>query len=495
MTLSGGALALMVLLPALAPLGLVAARRTPNIREGVSVLFGLINLALVVGLLGNLEQGASLTWRFQDLLPGVPFLLKLDSLGALLLVTAGLLWPLATLYSAGYLRDHKETNQTRFFCMFCIAIAATNGVALSGNLLTLYLFYEILSLSTYPLVTHQQTPEARAAGRKYLAFIMGGSICLALPAMLTVYTIAGNLDFGSGLAVWKAGGAPAVLLTLAFLMGFSKAAVMPMHAWLPGAMVAPTPVSALLHAVAVVKVGVFSVIRAVCQVLGAQFVLHWGANNWVTGICAVTIIVSAALMVSQDSLKRCLAFSTIGQLSYILMAVALFNKDGLTGGSLHIVMHAFGKITLFFCAGAIACHAHKKYISEFDGLGRSMPWTFGAFTVGAVAIIGLPPTGGFLSKWLIVSGCLKAGMPILAIIVLASSFLKAWAFFRIIFRAYLLPVPDGEHHPATDASMLMRFPLTLTALGSIVLFFFPGPFLHLAQNFASDVLSIGGLPL
>lgn len=468
-------------------------RHNQDARENVSLFGGFVNLSVVLSLFSQLNEGQIQNWDVLRLLPGVSLAFRVDSLSCLLLLTAGFLWPLATLYSAGYLRGHRESNQTRFFSMFCVAIAATNAVAVSANLLTLYLFYEILSLSTYPLVTHHQDKEARSAGRRYLAFIMGGSVGLALPAMVYIYVATGSLTFGNTLLVIQQGGLPAVLVTLAFLYGFSKAAVMPMHAWLPGAMVAPTPVSSLLHAVAVVKVGVFSVIRALCDVLGADFLLTHQTHYLVTALCALTIIVSAALMVSQDNLKRCLAFSTIGQLSYIILAVSLLNKDGITGGTAHIFMHAFGKITLFFCAGALAVHAHKKYISQFDGLGRAMPWTFGAFTVGCLAIIGLPPTGGFISKWLIVTACLKAGMPIVAGLLLVSSLLKAWAFFPIIFRAYFAPKPEDEHHPTEDAPWLMRLPLMVTAVGSVLLFFFPQHLLKLAAHFASEVLNRGGL--
>jgi multicomponent Na+:H+ antiporter subunit D len=492
MTASQPMLCLLILLPALLPLALTPCHRSRNLRETVSFVAGLLNLALVIFFLS--APGPAPGWRLGELLPGVPFSLRLDGLSALLLITAGLLWPLATLYSAGYLRQTKENNQTRFFCAFGMAIAATNGVALAGNLLTLYMFYEVLSLSTYPLVIHQQTLAARSAGRRYLTFLMGGSVGLALPALLTIYTKTGSLDFGAGLTVWRDGGWPAVLLTLAFLYGFGKAAVMPMHAWLPGAMVAPTPVSSLLHAVAVVKVGVFSVIRATTEVLGPGFLIATGCDHLVTALCTITVLVSAALMLSQDNLKRCLAFSTIGQLSYILLAVSLLNRDGLTGGALHIVMHAFGKITLFFCAGAIACHSGKKYISELDGLGRAMPWTFGAFTIGALAIIGLPPTGGFLSKWLIVTASLKAGAPLLAGLLLVSSLLKAFAFFPIIFRAFALPPKDPKKQPKGDVGWLMRLPLLATAAGSVLLFFLPGPFLALARSFADQILSYGGLP-
>ena len=462
-----------IVVPLLVLLPLYLARNKPDLRESISLTGGFLNFFFVLYLFGAFGRGQQLQWDILTLMPGVPLGLRVDALGCIMLLTAGFLWPIATLYSAGYLRGHKEKNQTRFFSMFCIAIAATNGVSLSSNLLTLYVFYEILSLSTYPLVTHHQDSEARAAGRRYLAFIMGGSVGLVLPAMLTVYSMTGDLTFGSASQVLQAGGWPSALLALAFLYGFSKAAVMPMHAWLPGAMVAPTPVSSLLHAVAVVKIGVFSVIRALCDVLGPQFMTAHNTKYLVTALCATTVVVSAALMVSQDNLKRCLAFSTIGQLSYIILAVSLFNVTGIAGGTMHIFMHALGKITLFFCAGAIAVHAHKKYISQFDGLGRTMPWTFGAFTVGCLAIIGLPPTGGFLSKWMIVTACIKAEMPVIAGLLLVSSLLKAWAFFPIIFRAYFKAAPEEEHPIKGDCDPMMRVPLVLTALFSIIVFFYP----------------------
>jgi len=481
-----------IVVPLLVLLPLYLARNKPDLRESISLTGGFLNFFFVLYLFGAFGRGQQLQWDILTLMPGVPLGLRVDALGCIMLLTAGFLWPIATLYSAGYLRGHKEKNQTRFFSMFCIAIAATNGVSLSSNLLTLYVFYEILSLSTYPLVTHHQDSEARAAGRRYLAFIMGGSVGLVLPAMLTVYSMTGDLTFGSASQVLQAGGWPSALLALAFLYGFSKAAVMPMHAWLPGAMVAPTPVSSLLHAVAVVKIGVFSVIRALCDVLGPQFMTAHNTKYLVTALCATTVVVSAALMVSQDNLKRCLAFSTIGQLSYIILAVSLFNVTGIAGGTMHIFMHALGKITLFFCAGAIAVHAHKKYISQFDGLGRTMPWTFGAFTVGCLAIIGLPPTGGFLSKWMIVTACIKAEMPVIAGLLLVSSLLKAWAFFPIIFRAYFKAAPEEEHPIKGDCDPMMRVPLILTALFSIIVFFYPYYILGLAQFFAERVL-MGGL--
>lgn len=484
---------LLVVGPVLSLPFLYAARRRPNLRESVSLGAGFLNLFLVVFAVSSYLKASAPEFQFLDLLPGVPLAFRLDGLGSVLLLTTGLLWPLATIYSAGYLRGSKESQQTRFFSFFALAVAATNSVALSSNLLTLYLFYELLSLSTYPLVVHAQDEESKRAGRRYLAFIVGGSVGIALPALLAVYTITGSLDFGAPGRVFLEHDWAAALLTAAFLFGFSKAAVMPMHGWLPAAMVAPTPVSALLHAVAVVKVGVFSVIRAVTEVLGPKFLIAHHTDHMITTFCALTVLVSAALMMSQDSLKRCLAFSTIGQLSMILLGVSLLNEDGVTGGVVHIFMHGFGKITLFFCAGAIAVTAHKKSISEFDGLAHVMPWTFAAFTVGCLSIVGLPPTGGLLSKWLLVSGCLKKGMPVIAGMVLLSSLFKAAAFFSILFRAYLKPCPPESSPPNGEAGLLMRLPLLITAAGSVVLFFFPNTVLRLAESFAHTVLDQAGL--
>lgn len=485
-------LLLLILLPVSHLPFLYMARNNPNLREGISFAVGLINAILVISMVSRVWAQETLAWEVLPLLPGVSLSLRLDPLGCLLLLTAGLLWPLATIYSAGYMRGYAEKNQTRFFSLFGAAIACTNGVAVSGNLLTLYLFYELLSLSTYGLVGHHQDEEGRSASRRYLAFLVGGSIGLALPAMAIVYTLTGSLEFGNVHLVLAGGGLSAAFLTLAFVYGFAKAGIMPMHAWLPGAMVAPTPVSSLLHAVAVVKVGVFAVSRSLCDVLGPRFLTEHNTHHLVTAICLTTILVSAALMLSQDNLKRCLAFSTIGHLSYIVLGMSLLNRSGLAAGSMHILMHGVGKITLFFCAGAIACHTHKKAISEFNGLGRVMPWTFAAFTLGCLSIIGLPPTGGFLSKWWLVVGSLEGGMPVVAGAILVASLLKAWTFFPIIFRAFYLPFPEEDKAIKGDCSWLMRLPLMITAIGSVLLFFFPGYIMGLAQMYADQVLTRGG---
>ena len=275
-----------------------------------------------------------------------------------------------------------------FLFVFAVAISATMGVAFSANLLTLYIFYELLSVSTYSLVGHHQNDEAKAGARKYLIYLFGGSIGLVLPAMIIIYQITGTLDFNySGIIPDYFNSKMLLALLLMFLYGFGKAGLMPLHAWLPGAMVAPTPVSSLLHAVAVVKVGVFSIIRVVTGIYGYHLLSVTSLNMLICYIAAFTVIVASLIALYQDSLKRRLAFSTIGQLAYIIMGVGLASSLGFTGGVLHIVMHAFGKITLFFCAGAIYVATKKKYVSQLDGIGKQMPFTMTAFLLEHLVLL------------------------------------------------------------------------------------------------------------
>ena len=356
-------------------------------------------------------------------------------------------------------------------------------MAFSANLLTLYLFYETLSLATYPLVTHHQDAEARTGGRKYLTYILGSSIGLALPAMIICFALTGTLDFGpGGILDSSTGKGLTALLLILFVFGFAKAGVMPFHAWLPAAMIAPTPVSALLHAVAVVKVGAFSILRAVTGILGVDHLASLDLGLVLAWIASFTIIVSSLIALSQDGLKRRLAFSTIGQLSYIILGAALLNPSGLTGGFLHIAMHAFGKITLFMCAGAIFVATGKTHISQMDGLGRRMPWTMLAFLAGSLSVIGLPPMGGFISKWNLLLGTLEPGREPFLAVLLVSSFLNAAYFLPIVFRAFFYTPKDKPcRGPRNEGPLWAWLPPVLTALISVALFFYPQPFLALAQ--------------
>jgi multicomponent Na+:H+ antiporter subunit D len=382
------------------------------------------------------------------------------------------------------MRTLKEHGQTRFVSFFALAISATIGAAFSANLLTLYLFYEILSLATYPLVTHHQDEKSKISGRRYLTFILGTSVGLVLPAMLYCYHVTGTLEFTNG-GIFQAAqmSKPALLvLLLMFVFGFAKAGIMPFHSWLPAAMVAPTPVSALLHAVAVVKVGVFSIVRVMTGIFGIDLLAHFDLGIIVAVIAAITILVSSCIALSQDELKRRLAFSTISQLSYIIFGVALLTPMGLLGGIIHIVMHAFGKITLFFCAGAIYVATGKKYISQMKGLGKKMPITFAAFFIGAMGVIGLPPAGGFFSKWYLLLGTLETNHKILMAVLLVSSFLNAFYFLPIIYQAFFSePEENSEAAVIQEAPMMCVVPLVITAVISIMLFFYPDIFVNLIK--------------
>jgi len=469
-------LAFLVSLVAVIPIVLLGERRR-NAREAATFIAGFIKFALVASMVPAVLAGKVLEFSFIELLPGVALEFRVDGLGLLFALVASSLWILTSCYSIGYMRGANEGNQTRFYAFFAVSLCATLGVAFSGNLLTLYLFYEMLSLATYPLVTHHQDKEARSGGRTYLSYLLFTSIAFALPAVIFSYlNSGGNMDFTSGgFLADKVGGGSALVLLLLFVFGFSKAGVMPFHSWLPNAMVAPTPVSALLHAVAVVKVGVFCIIRAFTGVLGTDFLQTLDVASVISWLAAVTVVTSSLIAMTQDNLKRLLAFSTIGQLSYIVLGVSLLVPHAVQGSMLHIPMHAFGKITLFFCAGAIYVASGKKYISQLDGLGRAMPWTMGAFAIGAMSVIGLPLTGGMLSKIYMIWGAADAQQHALLAVYLVSSVLNGVYFFPIVYRAFFRDPQGGEvYDRVSEAPLPCVLPLAITAAGSVLLFFFPG---------------------
>ncbi len=475
---------LAVLASALAVIPIICFRRIPDVREGATFLAGGLKLLLVASMVPLVLDGTSIEFVLVPLTAGLDISFRVDALGMLFALVASSLWIATSAYSIGYMRGLNEHSQTRYYCFFALALSSTIGVAFAANLLTLYIFYEILSLSTYPLVTHHQDGEARLSGRKYLTFILGTSIGFVLPAMLICYSQAGTLDFASGGFLMGTGFSKTALtaLLLLFVFGFAKAGVMPFHAWLPAAMVAPTPVSALLHAVAVVKVGVFSILRVVTGVFGVDFLDSLDLGTVLCWIAAFTVIVSSLIALSQDGLKRRLAFSTIGQLSYIVLGAALLSPKGLTGGMMHVAMHAFGKITLFFCAGAIFVATGKKYISEMAGIGRRMPFTMIAFFIGALSVIGLPPCGGFISKWYLVLGTLEADRIPMLIVLLGSSLLNAAYFLPIVYKAFFCTDEEARFERKVDEAPLFAIvPPLITAAVSIALFFYPEPFFELAS--------------
>ncbi|MBM4221714.1 MAG: monovalent cation/H+ antiporter subunit D family protein, partial [Gammaproteobacteria bacterium] len=372
--------------------------------------------------------------------------------------------------------------QTRFYVCFALALASTIGIAFAANLLTLFLFYEALTLVTYPLVTHHGTDKAKRAGRVYLGVLIGTSVLFFLPAIAYTWHAAGTTEFRPGgiLTGHVTPGIITALLAL-FVFGVGKAAVMPFHRWLPAAMVAPTPVSALLHAVAVVKAGVFAVVKILVYVFGLEVLT--GNGDWLVAVAGFTIIAASVVALRADNLKRRLAYSTVSQLSYVVLATAVLAPRSVVGAVFHILAHALGKITLFFAAGAIYTAAHKTEVSQLDGIGRRMPWTMAAFAIGALSMIGLPPAAGFVGKWFILSGAMADAQWLAVAVIIGSTLLTAGYFLPIVHRAFFrAPRAEDAGHPHGEAPLAIVIALTLTAAGTVALFFAPGLPLALARQ-------------
>ncbi len=462
-----------LLLPVIGAVGVVAFGRWPNLRDSWTVVIGLATFACVGRLVGPVMDGARPSLPLPQWMPGLGLGFEVEPLGLLFGLVASGLWILTSLYGFGYMRGHKETNQTRFFTCFAVAIGAALGIAFAGDLVTLFLFYEILTFSTFPLVTHAGTQAAMRAGRLYLGILVSTSVLFLLFAILWTSSLSETLHFTQGgILAGKISGASAGLLLLLFAYGVGKAALMPFHRWLPAAMVAPTPVSALLHAVAVVKAGVFTVLKIAIYVFGIDFLAADGLSDVLMVIAAITILAASIRALSLDNLKARLAYSTISQLSYIVLGAALATSAAAMGAGLHILMHALGKITLFFVAGAVYVVTHKTEVSQLDGIGRRMPFTFGAFCVAALSIIGLPPLGGAWSKWFLVTGAFDAGQPWMAVVFMASSLLSIGYLMPIVVRAFFRPLPAGEQDGLKEAPLLMLLPICLTALACFVIFFY-----------------------
>ena len=489
--MNAGELALLALFIPAVGAGLVGLLRAqPNLREAASLITGGVLLGVVMRIHRAVAAGEIPRLVLAEPLPGIPLELEVEPLGMIFALVAGSLWIVTTLYAIGYMRGHHEKNQTRFYIFFALAISCTMGVAFAGNLFTLFVFYEALTLSTFPLVTHAGTDAAKRAGRVYLGILLSTSIAFQLFAIIWTYLLTGTIDFEmGGILEGRAGeGVVAVLLAL-YVFGIGKAAVMPFHRWLPAAMVAPTPVSALLHAVAVVKAGVFSILKITIYVFGIDFLTQLGASVWLMWVAAATIILASLVAFRKDNLKARLAYSTISQLSYVVLGAMLANTMGIIGGGMHIVMHAFGKITLFFCAGAIMVAAHKTEISDMRGLGRTMPVTCAAFFVGTLSIIGLPPAGGTWSKWFLGLGALDAGQVGLVAVLMVSSLLSIGYLMIVPVRAFFSPAsnPHGHGHAnggIHEAPLPSLIAIVITSLCCLALFVYPDPFFQLISMVA-----------
>jgi len=434
-------------------------------------------------------RGSVWTCHLATFFPGVSIRFVVDGLSLIFALVATFLWFFATCYNIGYMRSLNEHAQTRYYFCFAVAIFGAVGVAFSGTIVTLYLFYEVITVFTYPLVAHHQDQEGYQGARKYLVYLMGTSKLFLLPAMVLTYVQCGTLDFNltdiaKGIFPPDANPTLVAITYFLYLFGLAKAAIMPLHNWLPSAMVAPTPVSALLHAVAVVKAGVFSVSRIMLSVFGVEILSRLGLGLITAYLAAFTIVVASIIALTKDDLKARLAYSTVSQLSYIIIGVAMLTPLAIKGGLLHIAHHAFAKITLFFAAGAIYVATHLKQIPLMDGLGRKLPWTFGAFAVASLSMIGMPPVCGFVSKWYLANGAIDIHNNILLLALLASTLLNAGYFVPVVYRAFFKPpAPGVDHSHFKEAPMVMVVPLCLTALISVTLGLFPRVFTSLVNAF------------
>ena len=474
------AVGLAVVWPLAGAVLIVLFRRWPNLREAASLATGVSLFTIVARvILPAVQAGGRPRLDVVEVLPGLELAFEVEPLGMLFAMVASGLWIVTTLYSIGYMRAHHEKNQTRFYICFAIAISGAMGVAFAANFFTLFIFYEAITLSTYPLVTHEGTWEARRAGRMYLGYLMGTSIAFLLFALVWTYWAVGTTDFRpGGILAGTVGGWQLVVLLALYAFGTGKAALMPFHRWLPAAMVAPTPVSALLHAVAVVKAGVFTVLKIVIYIFGIDLLHITDASRWLTWVAAFTILAASIIAIYKDNLKARLAYSTISQLSYIVLGGALATSAGVMGGGMHIAMHAMGKITLFFCAGAIMVGAHKTEVSDMNGLGRRMPFTFGAFLLGSLSVIGLPPMGGSWSKWYLMLGAVEADQLVMMLVLMAGSLLSIAYLMPVVVNAFFRAPPEDEGDDAgppsgfAEAPFLCVLPPVLTGIGCIVLFFY-----------------------
>jgi len=463
------------------------ARTTLNL-SGV-----LLKLALVTFMVWSVQQGHQYETRL-PLLPGLGFVLRVDALSMLFALLSAVLWLVTTIYAIGYLEG--SPHRSRFFGFFSLCMTATVGVALAGNLITFLLFYEMLTLVTYPLVVHRGTDVALRAGRTYLAYTLtGGAIFLA--GMAWLHALSGDLEFTAHGFVARLvpdhGGALVAIFVLLIAGLGVKAALVPLHGWLPQAMVAPAPVSALLHAVAVVKAGAFGIVRVVYDVYGVESAAQLGVTGPLAAVAAVTIIYGSLQALYQDDLKRRLAFSTVSQISYIALGVAIAGPVATIGGIVHLVHQGLMKITLFFCAGNLAETLGTHKVTEMRGVGRRMPWTMAAFTLGAFGMIGVPPMAGFFSKWFLASGGLDAGQSWVVGVLVLSSLLNATYFLPVLRLAWFEDPPEAwpaeRSFGRRETSLILLLP-TLTcaimALGVGLLAAMPFSPLQWARLIASS---------
>ncbi len=481
---------LLAILAALAGSILVMlSGRKPNVRDSWSFVAAMTMFGIIVSMITTvapapLGEGKTIVYQLFKILPGLSITLRVDAFSMIFALAASFLWILAVFYSIGYMRGLHEHAQTRFNACFALALFSAIGVAFSDNLFTLYFFYEIVSICTYPLVAHHQDTESYEGARKYLVYLTATAKGLVLPAMILIYVMTGTLDFAHdiqhGIFTGNTDNVIVTILYICCLLGFAKNGIMPFHNWLPSAMVAPTPVSALLHAVAVVKVGVFCTTRVMLYIFGVDMMQALNLGIPTAYFVSFTILAASVIALSKDNLKARLAYSTVSQLSYIILGVALLTPNGIQGGLIHIANHAFAKITLFFCAGAIYVATHKKSISEMGGLGRTMPFTFAAFGIASLSMIGVPPVAGFVTKWQLLVGTMEMPAHYIGIlaVLLTSTLLNVAYFAPVTYRAFFGKRPAGETFTGIkEAPLTMVVPIMIAALISVAIGIYPDFFM------------------
>lgn len=463
------------------------SRKRPNLREFWSIAGSVLTFISVASMVPDIWCGQKIIYTLSTIAPGISLNFRVDGLSLVFGIISSFLWIFATFYNIGYMRSLNEHAQTRYYTCFAIAILGAQGVSFSGSLFSLYMFYEIITIFTYPLVAHHQDEEGYAGAKKYIIYLMGTSKGLLLPAMILTYVLAGTLDFADNIVsgifrketdcLWVA------IAYGLFIFGFAKAAIMPLHNWLPSAMVAPTPVSALLHAVAVVKAGVFCISRVMLSVFGVELLQNSHLGLYTAYFVSFTILAASVIALTKDDLKARLAYSTVSQLSYIVLGVALLDTSGITGGIIHIANHGFSKITLFFCAGAIFVATSKRKISDMAGIGYAMPFTMGAFAVASLSMIGVPPVAGFVSKWYLLNGALEIQNLPIVIVLMLSTILNAAYFAPITIKAFFQGRKSGwSRSDIKEAPATMVVPIVIAASISIVLGLFPGFFIGLVER-------------
>ena len=452
----------------------------PILYEAINASVAVLTFLLTLSLYSALGEGTIEPLVLFEPFVGVSIAIQAEPLGILFALMASFLWIVTSIYSFGYMRGHGETNLARFNIFFAIAISSAMGIALAANGFTLFLFYEVLTLSTFPLVTHAGTDKARRAGRIYLFLLLGTSVGMLLLALIWTWILTGTLDFqAGGILDGDISKTTLNILLVLYVFGIGKAALIPFHRWLPAAMVAPTPVSALLHAVAVVKAGVFSILKVSIYIFGIDLLQELEVHRYLAYAAAFTIVATAIIALRKDNLKARLAYSTVGQLSYIVLGALVANAAGIVGGGLHMLMHGFGKITLFFGAGAILVAAHKTEISQMRGIGRSMPITMTTFLIGCIAIVGAPPTGGMWSKWNLLLGAANTTDWLLLAALIIGSLLSGAYLLPIAVRAFYHP-PDDGNETIKEAPVTILIAMIISAAGCIILF--------IAPDFAFDLM-------